>query len=612
MGGPNEDTFRKGLPSEDTFKQRLERFREERAAKYGVAHDFKGQASAPVAASNSLDSMQWENTQARRPPILPPLTMAAQSGSSQPNLFMNQASPAGHLPQSPRTIPSPSHTLPSSIKNGSPLPKSPIGPNWAQSPQPMPAVKRNSSTSLRGSGPFPLSPAASIKTAYNNESRLGSRPASPSSQTQSHSRVQSPRHSISRARTNTPDIIPDKPVYQAQKEPERLEVQPALITTELPLPVRSSQSVPHTPATPSRLSIHREASALRTMTLQPRNVGSMEFIVPLCMEKRIMQQYIDTIAYYRGSVKENMGSQGLSDDKIENLNQLLRRLGRVSTHIGLEGGGPGSQDSVRPEQEAVYAELSSEKFRFIAYLFSILKDHDLHVAIVAQPGHLHDIVELFLKGKKIHYQRPSTYSKSRLGPEYGKLQVSIISSREEGQPTHLARNADLVIALDETFRANIQTVTDLRRATARRGHLSPVLRLVVFSSVEHLDLCLPRTLNPIDRIRKLVSCVVHTQSIVGELQDHDIPTQESAGRAAAFLLRGGTPASWTIPVIRPIQNIPIMESDSSLSDAMSDVSATVGRPSDLPDGYWPNMKSSTTGGTSIESSANGKRPFVSI
>lgn len=439
--------------------------------------------------------------------------------------------------------------------------------------------------------------------------------SSPLVREQPQLQVQPPGFELSRAGTNTPDIIPDKPVYQVQEEPERLEVQPVLISTELPLPLRSSQSVPHTPVTPSRLAVHKEVSPSQTITLEPRCTGKAEFIVPLCMQKRILRQYIDTIEYYPASLKQNMTEEHLSEGHAQKLNELLGRLANVANHIGLEGGGPGSQDTVLSEQEALYAEMSSEKFKFLGHLFEVARKENLHVALIARSGPLHDIIETFLKGKKVRYNRPDTFSRSDPRTAHGQLQVSVIASGKEGDAgVTVARKADLVIGLDETFNANDNQVVDLRTSNNSIGQIAPVIRLVVYSSVEHLDLCLPRMLEPVDRLRKLIFCVWHTQTIVGELEADEPDSIFCAEQVAKFLRNGSQAGSWTIPSIRPIENIPNnMDSDSSLSDALSDVSTEIGRPHEHSQKYWPNY---TTPPKPVNvnkaTSQSGKRPFVSI
>ena len=71
-------------------------------------------------------------------------------------------------------------------------------------------------------------------------------------QMQSSRQTQSPR--AMRPAPTIPDRIPP----QIQREPSRLEVQPVVATKDLSMPVRHSQSVPHTPTTLSKLREHSE------------------------------------------------------------------------------------------------------------------------------------------------------------------------------------------------------------------------------------------------------------------------------------------------------------------------------------------------------------------
>ena len=618
-----------GLKDSLGTKEKVLKMREEAAAKREAVRAGRGQSSPSSARppfrteervlqqSSSEQALPFEAIGQQQQsllagPNLPPLTMATSRQSTpqisqpHPNLPVTLE---GSMPSlsNVRPIPDPSRSGPAQ----------PWPPPSLNSPIPMRIDSHPNSPTIRSPLnsnrviPQPLSPAAPI-TAVNKEVHATSQAQSPHNREVYRTQMQSPGRLKSRAGTSTPEIIPDKLDYQVQEEPERLQVQPALISADLPLPMRTSLSITHTPATPSKLSMQREIAPLQTSTLEPKSLGTMEFIVPLRMRKRILQQYVETINYYPAAVKQIMTQDAPSEKNIEALNELLNRLANVSVHIGLEGGGPSSQDSVQASQEASYAEISSEKFQFLSHLFQLLRNDDLHVALVAQPGHLHDIVELFLKGKSVHYNRPGTYSKSNLGPENGRLHVSLITSTEEGFTTHLTRPADLVIALDETFKAENQTTVDLRKSRTSPNRLTPVIRLIIYSAAEHFDLCILRTLNPIDRLRRLIFCVFHTQEFVGELQDNEPTTQESAERVASFLRSGGLPDLWSLPKIRPVENVPVMDTDSSLSDAMSDVSARVGRPNELGKKYWPTRDHATVGISSTQVLSSGKRPFVSM
>ena len=448
------------------------------------------------------------------------------------------------------------------------------------------------------------------RNEHTRPSPLASIPSPSVTREELHVRMQSPVEAPSMRSTASPSIIPAKAPYQVQEEPSRLEIQPSMVMKELSLPARNPQSAPHTPTTPSKLSIHKEASPPQgqTTTLKVRNLGPREFIVPLPMQPRILSQYVDTIEYFPQAISSNMTEETISDDVVEKLSTLLYRLGNVATHIGLEGGGPGSQEEVNPEEEALYAELSSEKFKFLGHLLALTKESQLHIAVVAKPGHLLDIIEMFLKGKKVSYCRPDTRTKVlRHGPgSPGTQTVSIIPSGEaiSFPPAHL------IIAFDETFNARNAHVAKCRENRTSTDQLTPVIRLVVYSSVEHLDLCLARSLEPIDRIRKLIFCVWHTQRFVGQLEPNEPDPATCARKVFDSLNSGFDTFAWTLANIRPIENLPVMDSDSSLSDAISDIS-DVCKPEGAPT-YYPNpILPFVTNPNDPDALPRGKRPFVS-
>lgn len=426
-----------------------------------------------------------------------------------------------------------------------------------------------------------------------------------------HVRVQSPVATHSSRSTASPSIIPAKAPYQVQEEPERLEISPSMILKEISLPARNPQSAPHTPTTPSKLSMHKEASPMpsQTTTLKARNLGPREFVVTLPMQPRILSQYVDTIEYYPQAISRNMTEETVGEDIVESLNTLLYRLSNVATHIGLEGGGPSSQEEVKPEEEALYAELSSEKFKFLGHLLALTKESQIHIAVVAKPGHLLDIIEMFLKGKKVSCVRRDTKTNGfqQQGPgSFGSQRVSIIPSGEAISFPPV----QLIIAFDETFNAKYTHLTRLREHKASGDQLTPVIRLVVYSSVEHLDLCLARSLEPIDRIRKLIFCVWHTQRSVGQLEPDEPGPAACAQEVFEFFNSGSKTSAWTLANIRPIENLPIMDSDSSLSDAISDIS-DIFKPEGPPK-YYPNpVLPFITDPKNPDALPRGRRPFVS-
>ena len=488
-------------------------------------------------------------------------------------------------------------TSPSSNINEQKLPQ----PSGVQ-PPPYQNLQRHQSQPLAARG-TPILPRGDCGL-----SQMSIAGAYPLNQEDLRIQMQSSRSTQSPRAMRPASVIPEKSPLQIQREPSRLEVQPVVASKDLSMPVRHSQSVPHTPTTPSKLSMHKEASPAQTVTLQPMWLSQMEFIIPLAMQPRILSQYMDTLAYYNRSVKKNMTKDTLSRKDLDSLTELLGRLANVATHIGLEGGGPGSQEEVFPEQEAAYAESSSEKFNFLGYLLTYMKDNNAHVAIVCKSSLL-DIAELFLKGKRLRYSRPDTRTRSVPESALGRLEVSLIASGEVGALV-VPGPADLVIALDETFKSGDPQVMALRKHMVNIGQLAPVIRLVVYCSVEHLDLCLHPALDPIDRIRKLIFYVFHTQPNIGRLEPHEPLAKSFAQKIAAILVNGDLRAFWNLPRIAPIENLPTMDSDSTISDPLSETALEELRP-DSPPRYWPNPSPARAGEPVNQIIQGRKRPFVS-
>lgn len=402
-----------------------------------------------------------------------------------------------------------------------------------------------------------------------------------------HGRVQAPAQS--QRASATPPVIPSKRPYESQEEPDRLAVEPLVLSKDWALPARNTQSVSETPNSSDGPSTYKETLASQTENLRPIDLGPGEIVIPLAMSSSIRDQYIQTIGAYGGSVAMNIRELSIKKETISTLSRLLGQLANVSTHNDLEGGGPGSQEKVDPKHEAAFAEISSEKFKFLGILIDRLKDTELHISLIVKQG-LASILMRFLKGKDILYEESgkpknpyfqgTTLVCEKMKIESGKLAVSVIVSGETLLPT-IGTKADLVVALDESFNAAEQEIIAIRKPTTDYRCLTPVVRLVGYSSAEHLVLCLPRALNGIARIRTLTNYVSakHIQDIFGLRGSEDPSTEAYAKDLAACLQdRARDPSRYSDFVdyiqrafpARPIEGVPVMDTDSSLSDAMSE------------------------------------------
>ena len=432
-------------------------------------------------------------------------------------------------------------------------------------------------------------------------------PSSPLARQHPLVRDDSPATTFSRP-SKSPSVIPDRPPYQIEEEPSRLEAQPLEINTIQPTipPARNVLLSPHTPITPSKLSFHREVSLSPIQNLlEICNLGKREYAVHLSMPGRIQDHYCATVRYHARAIKLFLESNHCQRRTVEQINTLLDEISKVTVHIDLQGSGPSNQESVDPKCEADYAESCSEKFTFLGHLIEQLRNDQIRICVVASPGLLMNILETYLSAKEVQFVRwngvPQLQSESAEKVVRGELKVLILSSDVQREQKDLPW-ADLLIAFDETFNKEITNILDRRHLPA------PVIHPVVYASLEHIDLCVPRTLNPIERLRKLVLSVLQTQKRVGAFETGDTEPEKSAQIIAGFVNRSiltSSERSWPLPAIRPIESIRYMDTDSSLSDARSDISDEY-KP-EGPRRYWPNPVPPKI----IERGPRAKRPFVS-
>lgn len=374
--------------------------------------------------------------------------------------------------------------------------------------------------------------------------------------------------------TKSPSIIPEKAPHQEIGD-DRLEVQ----SLDIPMILRSSQSDQHAPLQPSKLAIHREMSEQHVMTtLETQRLGKMEFIVPLPMNTRIRDQYVSTIHYYRPAIERFMRDDNPSLELLDLMQTMLKRVNQVTVHIDLENDGALTQQDVSPEDEVRWAENCSAKFQFLRHFFEAARQQDKHVAILAQPGRSLDIIETFLKGRHVLYNRPDVLSMSDPSTAKGLMTVSLIATGEEGATT-VPRGADVVIAFDSSFNARDPQVKILRTHMVNAGQLSPVIHLLVYSSAEHIYHCLPNALSGSERLKELVRCVTETRHDAGILLPDEAGPAATAEEVAAFIEAGGMKGNWALPSIRGIEGVQIIESSQDLgsstqSETQHDIAAS--------------------------------------
>ncbi|KAI4231300.1 MAG: hypothetical protein LQ349_005701, partial [Xanthoria aureola] len=359
------------------------------------------------------------------------------------------------------------------------------------------------------------------------------------------------------ARQSPTPRLSSTPQPRAHTTPERqsnIQVRPMAVPVGAPLAVRSSPGGQRTVPGRNHLSRHPESTNMAKTILKPLGFDKNEHIVSLAMNMRVRNQYTSIINIYRDAIMKLMESNSQDPGLMDKITELLTRISGVLQHSDLDAEEARDYSSPpSPEDEATWAEQCSFKFCFLRHFLEEIRPHDMHVSIVAQPGRLLDLIEMFLVGRGIVYFRPDGKGSSHPGDQrfaQCRCQVSIVPSGPGGRNFAL-KPAVLVIAFDGSVSA-MEPQVHRMRMQQEHSWLQPIVRLVIYKSAEHLAICLPPKIKQSDRIRRIVSGMTQLRHEAGILQPEDMEVSAAAEEVAIALRLGGHEGRWTLPSVRPL------------------------------------------------------------
>ncbi|KAL4804880.1 class II histone deacetylase complex subunits 2 and 3-domain-containing protein [Aspergillus unguis] len=300
------------------------------------------------------------------------------------------------------------------------------------------------------------------------------------------------------------------------------------------------------------------------------NLGPSEFAVPLPMDSRVKDDYERVLSESHDFLERlaELKPQGSEQGQVvSSLQQALERLSNAATHPDINVAQHMKDAESNLEQEAAWADYSSAKFLLLSYLIKAASHHDLHLMIAVRGDKSQNVVERYLTGKGFSYTRPREEMGSGTAVEVsmikGVLSFGIQTTRSDGIVETYKPPAAL-IALDSSLDVKNPSVEHMRTTFVRNGHLLPVLRLIVASSSEHVELCFPGPSSP-EHISFLLRYSAQLIDIVGDLQDDALGVHEDADEILNCLLSDNFNASWSLPSIEPLREANLSE-DSELEE----------------------------------------------
>lgn len=304
-----------------------------------------------------------------------------------------------------------------------------------------------------------------------------------------------------------------------------------------------------------------------------RPFGSSDHIVLIPMVSTVRDMYNAQVPKYRQEIELLRKGEQLDLQASARIDLMIENLKLLGDHKDLFSEEGFSQSGMPAETISKWAMTCSPKCYFLERLFESMRDSGSHVAVLARPGMMMDILEAILQIHNFNYYRPDRQSRSELSAR-GTLTVTLLPTGFRGGQ-FVVNPADAVIAFDSTFFSGGRYSKALRAHTYDPAKQSPLIILVVEDSAEHFELCLPQSLDPIERKCYLVDFICQQRKEVGlntKIRPEDAAVSVGNYLRADLSNHTGVDGrlEWPLPPNRFVSNL------------------------DVPDSLLPQQSSSTT------------------
>lgn len=214
---------------------------------------------------------------------------------------------------------------------------------------------------------------------------------------------------------------------------------------------------------------------------------------------------------------------------------------------------------------------SSGKFEVLGHILDLISTLRLQVGLVSRSGKTMDLIEAYILGKKVNYERHSgslLRPVEELNPNLSTIRLISSERVKNDVPFNDQFKLDLVLAFDQSF---LEIDPDFFYAlrTFNRQTPAPILRLIPFNSVEHVcfkvGLGLAKT-SKVDFLRRVLAPIVVLRGKVGSppndvqfLYRHCLrPLQPW------FASLGSVPDPWPLPDLPEISEYSSVDIEKSL------------------------------------------------
>jgi len=273
-----------------------------------------------------------------------------------------------------------------------------------------------------------------------------------------------------------------------------------------------------------------------------RAFGPMEHVVLTPMIPMVRDLYNNEIVKWRLEIEALRSGEQLSPEALDKIDELIENLKLLGDHQDLICGVDNSQETIMPDTICKWAMTCSPKCLFLESLLESMRSSHAHVAILARPGMMLDILGAILEANNFRFDRPDKAIFASPSAQ-GSLRVTLLPTGFEGGQ-YVVSPADAVIAFDSSFFTGERYSGMLRAHTYDPQKSSPLILLVTEDSAEHIELCLRKSLDPVERKMHLINFICQKRKEIGM---NTSPRPEDAAVAVANYLLGCVDNWWISP-----------------------------------------------------------------
>ncbi|APA06148.1 hypothetical protein sscle_01g009180 [Sclerotinia sclerotiorum 1980 UF-70] len=337
--------------------------------------------------------------------------------------------------------------------------------------------------------------------------------------------------------------------------PPRVATAPPTGSTNHLLPMRDSIT---DTSRPRNRAVSMPRSSIESTDMSPnvltiRKLGRNEFIIPLPMMTQVRDVYDTTIRNKKNDIVSFLGRSSTAPDS-DSMDLMIEELKLICDHQDLIVEESSTQ-SLDDSAQARYAVTISTKFLFIQQFLDSLRAAKVHVVILARDAIL-PILESLFRWQQYNYSRPDIPGNPGKS-EKDLMEITLLPTWIDVRDC-IVSPASVVVAFDSSFSASQggDEYSEILPFDPRNpDKRAPLLWLVITNSIEHVELCIPATLESSERKDRLVQYVAQTRKFIGRLDTSIYPEPQQAARGAAeYVLDDSIEAEWPI---MPMPNIDI-------------------------------------------------------